>query len=230
MSQERDLAKQNAAKKAAELIEDGMIVGLGSGSTARYFIQSLIQRCHNGLKIEAVSSSLLSSAMAKDGGIPLINDSIFTKVDLYIDGADEIDLDKNLLKGGGGNLLREKIVATSSHEMIVIVDEKKIVSQLGAFGLPVEITRFGFKSTMLKISDLGFKSVLRMEDGHPFITDNGNFIVDVPFYPVSKNPHEDDEKIKSVPGVVETGFFFDIAGRIFIGYCDGHVELKSQLR
>jgi ribose 5-phosphate isomerase A len=221
-SNKSDLIKQKVGQKAAELVQDGMLVGVGTGTTAHYFIQSLIARCQEGLKI--------SAALARSGGILVLEMDAFTKIDIDIDGADEIDPSKRLIKGGGGALLREKIIATSSSEMVVIVDESKLVKHLGAFGLPVEIIPFGYRATLSKLYHLGYKGDIRKNKNDTlYVTDNGNYIFDVRFQPVCSKPEEDQEKINSIPGVVETGLFIDIAGRVIIGFKDGSVEIFNNL-
>lgn len=226
----QDQIKKKVGQKAAELVQDGMLIGIGTGSTAHCFIESLIKRCQEGLKITAVSTSEASAALARSGGIRVLEADAFTKIDLDIDGADEIDPRKCLIKGGGGALLREKIIASSSNEMVVIVDESKLVKHLGAFGLPIEIIPFGFRATLSKLYRLGYRGELRKNtNGTPYVTDNSNYIFDVQFQPVSHDPKDDHEKISSIPGVVETGFFIDIAGRVIIGFQDGNVEIFDSL-
>lgn len=225
-----DQIKKEIAKKAVSLVQTGMLVGLGTGTTAHFFIEKLIERHRvEGLQITAIATSEKSASLAREGGIPVLDMDAFTKIDLTIDGADEIDPRKRLIKGGGGALLREKIVAASSTEMVVIAEESKLVKNLGRFGLPVEIVSFGSRATLSKLYDLGYSGKLRMKDGSPYVTDNGNNIFDIRFDPVCLNPTQDQEKISSVPGVVETGFFTGIAGRIILGFHDGRVEIFDNL-
>jgi ribose 5-phosphate isomerase A len=224
-----DLAKKAVGKAAAELIQDGMFIGLGTGSTAKYFIESLIERCRNGLKISAVATSNRSAKQAKDGGIPIIEIANVTSLDMDIDGADEVDTKKRLIKGGGGALLREKIIASISREMIVIVDESKVVSQLGTFPLPIEIVPFAHHAILRKIISLGYDASFRHSDnGNLYITDNSNYIIDIKFPNPCANPEKDDLILRNIPGVVETGFFFNMAGRILIGRNDGTVIVKTE--
>ncbi len=220
--------KNNIGKQAASLIQDGMLVGLGTGSTAAYFIKHLALRCQNeGLKIKAVASSLASLEQAKKEGIPLIDINSLTFLDITVDGADEIDPLKQMIKGGGGALTREKIVASMSKEMIVIVDETKLVSKLGKRKLPVEVLPFAYKATEHKIEKLGFTGAFRItNEGNLFITDNGNYIYDIHFQKPRDNPKDDHEALIHLPGVVETGFFFHLAGRVIIGFLDGQVVIK----
>jgi len=222
---EREAAKRAAGKFAADLIEEGMRVGIGTGSTVFYFIESLSLRCKKGLKIKAVATSEASNALALQGGIPMLNHSEVEALDIDVDGADEIDHQKRMIKGGGGALLREKIVAAMSREMIVIVDENKLVDHLGSFPLPVEIASFCYHSTLKRLRQLGFKGNLRMKEGRLFITDNGNNIVDIAWDGRANDPGKTNEMLRSIPGVLETGFFFGLAGRVIVGKKDGQVAV-----
>jgi ribose 5-phosphate isomerase A len=221
-------AKQAAAKAAAALIQDGMLLGLGTGSTAKFFIDDLIGRCRAGLKISAVATSERSAKQAKAGGIPLYDIERVTMLDMDIDGADEIDSKKRMVKGGGGALLREKILASISREMIVIVDESKIVNQLGAYPLPIEVVPFAHHAILHRVLALGYDAAFRHADnGSLYVSDNGNYIIDIRFPNKCANPEKDDAILRSIPGVVETGFFFNMAGRILIGRRDGSVEIRT---
>lgn len=217
--------KKAAGYKAAELIENGMLIGLGTGSTVFYFIEKLIQRVKEGLSIRAVSSSIASQNQAKDGGIPLADIDTITSIDLTVDGADEITAEKEMIKGGGGALLREKILANISREMLVIVDESKVVEKLGKHPLPVEILPFARGAIIDKIKKLGFHGTLRLHNNDgPYITDNGNMIYDIHFESLRDDPEKDHEKLLRIPGVLETGFFLHYAGRVYIGKQDGTVD------
>lgn len=219
------VAKDAAGKAASEMIEPGMIIGLGTGSTVNFFIEHLAQRCHEGLQISAVATSKRSADLAKSKGIPVIDNKEVTFVDLAVDGADEVDHEKRLLKGGGGALLREKIVANMAREFVVIIDESKRVPYLGKFPLAVEIVPFAFHATLYKFEQLGYHCQLRpVKDGEIFVTENGNYIVDINLKYPCQNPEEDDKRLKSIPGVVETGFFLGMTGRVIIGFIDGRVE------
>ncbi|MBS0647701.1 MAG: ribose-5-phosphate isomerase RpiA [Verrucomicrobia bacterium] len=222
-----EACKKAAAEKAASFIQDGMVVGIGTGSTTFYFIQKLIERCKSGLKIRAIASSERSRNQALEGKIPIIDINSLKSLDIYIDGADEIDPQKRMIKGGGGALVREKIAASMSGEMIVIVDESKLVQKLGHRPLPVEIIPFGSTATIHKLQLLGFKGTLRCNPNNsPYITDNHNFIYDVQLNLDKTDPEMDHEQITSVPGVVDTGFFFNLAGRVVIGFQDGSVFVQ----
>lgn len=224
---EQEKIKQAVGYKAAELIQDGMLVGLGTGSTVFYFIEKLIQRVKDGLHIQAVSSSLRSTELASKGGIPLIDINTLSHLDITVDGADEIDHEKRMIKGGGGALLREKIVASMSKEMIVVVDESKLSAHLGRCKLPVEVIPFAHEVTHKKIEKLGYKAYFRKtQSGSLYVTDNGNHIIDITLSSPLSDPEKVNENLKSIPGVVETGFFFHLAGRVIVGFKDGQVVIK----
>jgi ribose 5-phosphate isomerase A len=225
--QQNDIAKQAAGKAAVNYIQDGMLIGLGTGSTASYFIDALIERCHTTtLKIHAVATSERSYQQAKSGGISLYDINQITQLDMTIDGADEIDRKKQMIKGGGGALLREKIVAYMSQEMVVIVDDTKLVEYLGCFPLPVEILPFAYQSTLNQIHLLGFQGRLRQDaQGQLYVTDNGNYIVDIVTKHPFQNPQQDHALLKSIPGVIETGFFLNMAGRVIVGHNDGSIDI-----
>lgn len=220
-----EAAKKAAGYKAAEFVNDGMHVGLGTGSTAAFFIEALIQRCRQGLQIKAIATSEKSQAQAIAGGIPLLPADQATALDIAVDGADEIDTQKRMIKGGGGALLREKIIATMSKEMIVIVDRSKCVPLLGKFPLAVEIVPFAHQATIKALNDKGYKGQLRMHEGSPYKTDNQHFIYDIHFERPIDNPEYHEALIRPIPGVVTTGFFFNLAGRVIIGDTDGTVEI-----
>lgn len=214
-------AKQAAAEKALTFVQSGMRIGLGTGSTSEFFIRALAVACKNGLKISAFSSSISSQKLAESLGIPLMEERQAVRLDLTIDGADEVGPGKTLIKGGGGALLREKILAAMAEEMIVIVDAKKIVTAWGGFPLPVEIARFAASATFRHFSDRGFHAKLREKSGAPFVTDNGNWIADLALDNSMENPQQLDSQLKSIPGVLETGLFMGLAGRIIVGNEDG---------
>lgn len=218
-----EMIKKAIGKQAAEEIKDGMLVGLGTGSTAFYFIEKLIERYKNGLKIEAVSSSARSLNQAKKGGIPIADVNQVTFTDITVDGADEIDSEKRMIKGGGGALLREKILANISRKMLVIVDESKVVNKLGKHDLPVEILPFAHNAIIEKIKKLGFIGQIRSIQGGPYLTDNGNLIYDIHFEELRNHPEEDHNRLIQIPGVLETGFFFNVANRVLIGHLNGQI-------
>lgn len=219
------IAKKAAGEVAAALIEDGMRVGIGTGSTAAFFIEALGKRCKEGLKITAVATSHRSAKQAEQLGICTEDSSDIVQLDVTVDGADEIDPNKNMIKGGGGALLREKLLAISSTEMIVIVDETKLVEALGAHPLPVEIVPFGYRTTLQRLQQKGHQGLLRLNpDNTPFLTDNGNFIYDIQNPHPILDPEKEHEQLKSITGVVETGLFFHVAKRVVIGYQNGFAK------
>lgn len=222
------MAKKIAGQAAAELIQDGMIVGLGTGSTATFFIASLGKRCQEGLKITAVATSQQSTLQAQHLGIPMQDPNITTFIDITVDGADEIDHKKNMIKGGGGALLREKLLATTSKEMVVVIDETKLVDHLGDHPLPVEIVPFVYRTTLHRLEEKGYRGVLRLNRNNQiFVTDNGNYIFDIQYSEPILDPQKEQERLKSIIGVVETGLFFHVAKRIIIGYEDGFTKILT---
>lgn len=220
--------KKAVAYRAAELIEQGMLVGLGTGSTAFFFIERLGERCQNeGLKIRAIASSDHSMTLAMQNGIPLIDMNRALTLDITVDGADEVDPQKRLIKGGGGAHVREKIVAAMSHELMIIVDESKHVTALGKCKLPVEILPFAHLTTLRHIQKLGYQGQLRMTSANElFITDNQHLIVDIHFKHLLDEPEKVHEALLHIPGVVDTGFFFNLTGRVITGFADGQVVIN----
>ena len=217
--------KKAVGYAAAGFVENRMLIGLGTGSTVFHFITRLIERVQDGLDIQVVSSSIRSETQAKEGGIPVADINTITSVDLTVDGADEITPEKIMTKGGGGALLREKILANTSREMIVIVDESKVVEKLGNHPLPVEILPFATEALIDKIQKLGYQGSLRKRNNDClYVTDNGNHIYDIRFESLRDDPEKDHEKLSRIPGVLETGFFFNLAGRVLVGKADGTVD------
>lgn len=208
------LAKQNAAAAALAFVEPGMTLGLGTGSTAKAFITMLGERVRAGLDVVGIPTSTRSDALARDGGIPIITPDETTTIDLAIDGADEATPAGALIKGGGGALLREKIIAGAAQRFIVIADASKRVSRLGAFPLPIEITPYSYGLTVRAIRRVCERQGLRgdftlraRDDGEGFfITDGGNYIVDAALGDIPE-PAALDEKLTLLPGVVTTGLF-----------------------
>jgi ribose 5-phosphate isomerase A len=218
-----DTWKQLAATAAVKLAQDGMVVGLGTGSTAAFMISALAQRMQEGLRIVgAVASSQASKDLAAQLGIPLTDLDTHPELDLYIDGADEIDPQLRLLKGGGGALLREKILATSSKRFVVIADSSKRVSQLGQnFPVPVEIVPFALTPVRKRLEALEAVVSVRQRGDATFVTENGNIILDCAFPDAVANPEDVDARMQSIVGVVETGFFLHLAQQAIIGGPDG---------
>lgn len=220
-------SKKAVGELAAQLIEPGMRVGLGTGSTATFFIKALGKRVKEGLKVVCAASSDTSLALARSLSIPLIQDEEIEELDVTVDGADEIDPNKNMIKGGGGALFREKILAFASKEMIVIIDDSKWVERLGSFPLPVEVSSFGIASTLKALKAYAPDGMLRKKkDGALFITDNQNYIFD--FSPSPSIPLNEDfeHKLKKIPGVIETGLFLGYAGRVIVGFEDRQPEIR----
>ncbi len=229
-----DKAKFVAAKRATEYVQSGMKVGLGTGSTAAWLVKCLGELVReDGLKIKGVPTSSRTAALARNVGIEVISLDEAKWLDLTIDGADEFDPNLNLIKGGGGAHLQEKIVATSSDRMIVITDASKGVETLGAFPLPVEVIPFGWQTTRAIIDEalvgmdiLGREVTLRMNGDVPYVTDEGNHILDLHLKRIG-NPRQLSLVINQIPGVVENGLFIDICDTVVIGYGDGKVEVRD---
>lgn len=229
-----DKAKFVAAKRAAGMVETGMKVGLGTGSTAAWLVRCLGERLRDdGLQIRGVPTSTRTAALAREVGIEVITLDEAGWLDLTIDGADEFDGQFNLIKGGGGALLQEKIVATASDQMVVIADVGKEVETLGAFPLPIEVIPFGWQTTQRLVDDmlvsmdvLGRDSVLRRTGDVPFVTDEGNHILDLRLKRIG-NPRQLALVLNQMPGVVENGLFIDICDRVILGYGDGTVEVRD---
>lgn len=220
--------KRMVGEAAVELVQDGMTVGLGTGSTAYWAITKLGVRVKEGLKIKAIATSKESDKLARELNIPMVTFADIKEIDITIDGADEVDDDLNLIKGGGGALLREKIIATASKKQIVIVDESKLVKKLGVFPLPVEVISFGVENTRKLIEELGCNTEIRMTDGNNrFKTDNGNYIVDCKFLKI-EYPEKISQDLNRIPGVVENGLFIGLAHKVFVGYQNGKVEIISK--
>jgi ribose 5-phosphate isomerase A len=215
--------KHSAGVAAAQLIEDGMVIGLGSGSTAAHLVYALAQRLQTGLRIVgAVPTSNATAELASNLGIPLTTLDAHPQLDLVIDGADEIDSQLNLIKGGGGALLREKIVASTAHRFVIIGDITKLVPILGKdFALPVEIVPFALAPIQNRLGALGITIQVRKLGNQVYITDNGNMIVDCAFPQGITDPFAIHTRMKSIVGVVETGLFLGMAEQAIIGGPEG---------
>ena len=229
-----DKAKFAAAKRATQYVEDGMRVGLGTGSTAAWLVRCLGELvAAEGLKITGVPTSARTAALARDVGIPVVSLDEARWLDVTIDGADEYDGNLNLIKGGGGALLQEKIVATASDQMVVIADISKQVEALGAFPLPVEVIPFGWQTTKTLIEEtligmdvLGRDVTLRLNGDTAYVTDEGNHILDLHLNRIG-NARQLSLVLNQIPGVVENGLFIDICDAVVIGYGDGRVEVRD---
>jgi len=207
-----ELYKRTAAARALELVRAGMLLGLGSGSTARYFIEGLGARVGEGLRITAIATSRDSEQRARSLGIPMVQ-RLERPIDLAVDGADEIDPARNCIKGRGGAFLREKIVAYASRRFVVVADETKAVPRLGAGPVPVEVLSFLWEETSRRIQELGGGSVLRSAGAEPFRTDNGNLVLDASFG-VIPDPSDLGIRLHAIPGVVEHGLFVGMANAV----------------
>jgi ribose 5-phosphate isomerase A len=230
----QDALKAAAAERALAYVEPGMRLGLGTGSTAAKFVDALGRKVAAGLDVVCVATSQATQAQAEKLGIRMSTLDELAFLDLTVDGADEIDGELRMIKGGGGALLREKIVATSSGRMIVVADASKRVATLGAFPLPLEVVPFGLTATRNMITalaaDVGCEGDIRVRtlaNGQPFLTDNGNLILDCHFERID-DPEELDGSLKLVPGVVENGLFIGIADLAIIAGADGIEMIGSE--
>ena len=228
----KDVGKKIAAEEALNFVYSEMVIGLGTGSTAKIFVDLLSQKYFKeNLNIKVLATSSSTELQSKSLGLPITSIDSVNYVDLTIDGADEVDSDLNLLKGGGGALLQEKIVASYSKKMLVIVDNSKVVTNLGKFPLPIEIVKFGSKCTQKQIEntllELGYSDFsinLRKENDDYFVTDEKHFILDLSLKKIT-DPYILNKKIKKVVGVVETGLFINMANSVIIGNNDGSFKL-----
>lgn len=228
--QEKNQEKETAARASLKFVQDGQVVGLGTGSTAAYFIQLLGEKVKDGLRIRTIPSSDRSRQQAATLGIPLTTLDECPEIDVTVDGADEVDPELQLIKGGGGALLREKIVASATRELVIIVDETKRVPVLGKFPLPVEVIKFARAVVSKKIQALGAQVSLRQSsDGKPYLTDENNYILDCRFGQI---PDADDLalRLSAMPGVVEHGLFIGMASVVLVAKSSEIVELRGRPR
>jgi ribose 5-phosphate isomerase A len=219
--------KRIAGQKATEYIKDGMILGLGTGSTAYYMIKRVGELVQLGMNLKAVATSKSTECLANELHIPLVQIDEIDRIDLCIDGVDEIDKHFNAIKGGGGALFREKIVANLANEVIWIMDDSKLVDSIGAFPLPIEILPYGYTQVIRKLKEYSFNPIIRMKDGNVFITDNGNYIVDLHI----GNPidiHDIYNKVNGITGVLEIGLFINMCSRIIIGTDKGVKVIENK--
>lgn len=222
-----DANKRAAAAAAIEYVRPEMVLGLGTGSTAAHFVSLLGEKVRAGLSVSAIATSKVTHTLATEAGVTMVEPDETTQIDLAVDGADEVDQNLQLIKGGGGALLREKIIADAAHEFIVIADGSKNVAQLGAFPLPVEIEPFAWALTIQKLrtqlSALDHPNAeiaLRADEAGAFVTDGGNLIADCALERISDAPHL-NASIREIPGVIETGLFINEADRVIIADNDG---------
>jgi len=224
--------KQKAAERAADDVSSGMKLGIGTGSTAEFFVKALGQKVRDGLDVVGVPTSERTRQLAEQEGIRLSTLDALGTLDLTVDGADEIGPELALIKGGGGALLREKIVAAASDRMIVIADESKTVDVLGKFPLPIEVNPFGLGATrvaieaVLKGMELPAQLELRGGDDHPFVTDGGHYILDAHLQAIP-DPSGLAEKLVAIPGVVEHGLFIGLASKAYVATADSVITLEK---
>ena len=221
--------KKVVGYKAAEKVTDGQKLGLGTGSTVEYYLERLGQRIREeGLNVEGIPTSIQTEKLAIELGIPLATFDELQELDLYVDGADQIDPCFRMIKGGGGALLREKMVASCSAYKIIIVDSSKVVDRLGtAFALPVEIVPFGWKLCERRLGNLDCIPWLRMNGSSPFITNNGNYIMDCRFLDGIKEPEELELSLSRIPGVLCSGLFIGLADEVLVGSENGIETMKK---
>jgi ribose 5-phosphate isomerase A len=222
-----DDKKRRAAERALEFLKDGQVIGLGTGSTAKFVIEAIAQQIISGLMIKGVPTSIASERLARELGIQIVELNEADSIDITFDGADEVDGDFNMIKGGGGALTREKLVALASKKRVILIDDSKLVSKLGqSWPLPVEVLPFAWTFSSRHLSALGCKATLRMRDQEPFVTDNGNYVLDCDFGPI-EDPSAMERRIKLLPGVIESGLFVGIADTLVIGFED-RVEVRHK--
>ncbi|MCB1487971.1 MAG: ribose-5-phosphate isomerase RpiA [Bauldia sp.] len=227
-----DAERVRAAEAALEEVRPGMRLGLGSGRTANHFVEALGRRVRDGFPVICVPASEATGRLAEAEGVPLTTLDEMPELDLTIDGADEIDPQFRMIKGGGGALLREKILATASARMIAIVDAGKVVDTLGAFPLPIEVAPFGLGATRRAIEaaterlGLSGEMVLRQRDGRTFVTDGGHHILDASFGRIP-DPESLAVALSAIPGVMEHGLFLNIASAVIIGG-EGGIEKRTR--
>jgi ribose 5-phosphate isomerase A len=226
-----DTPKEAAGRRAAEEIRDGMKLGLGTGSTVHFVLVRLAERiAGEGLRVRGVPTSRETADKAREMGIPLAELNDLVRLDLYLDGADEVDPEFRLIKGAGGALLREKIVAAASRDRVIVVDRTKLVDRLGSrAAVPVEVVPFARKTIEKAVADLGGPPRLRTgPDGEPYRTDEGNEILDCRFASGIADPAGLERALAAIPGVVESGLFIGLADRLIIGGPDGRVEIRKR--
>jgi ribose 5-phosphate isomerase A len=222
-----DQEKEAAARAALEFVPDGQVIGLGTGSTASYFIKLLAERVKAGLRVRGIPTSVKSQELAASLGIPLTTLDEVQEIAVTVDGADEVDPQLNLIKGGGGAMLREKIVASATKKLIIVADASKQVPVLGKFPLPVEVIRFAEALVAKRIADLGAQvSVRKAADGKPYLTDENHHILDCHFGEI-RNPDKLARQLSDMPGIVEHGLFIGMAKVALFARGSEIIELKA---
>ena len=226
----REDAKRRAALKAVEHVKDGSVVGLGSGSTVAYFIEELGRLVRGGFHVLGVPTSYQALELAVRNGVPLTTLHEHPRLDLAVDGADQVDGELNLIKGLGGALAREKVVDSSADQLVIVADETKFSERLGVgVPVPVEVLPFALPTVLRKLKEMGYEATVRESGGGkvgPVVTDNGNLIVDVEAGAIEE-PKRLDEQLRGIPGVVETGLFIDMADVVYLG---GPTEVRRLVR
>lgn len=220
MTRSTDEFKRAAAEKAVELVQDGMLVGLGTGSTARYFTEGVARLVAGGMTVRGVPTSRATAELAASLGVPIVTELI-GQIDLAVDGADEVDPALNLIKGAGGAMTREKLVAASSKRFVVVVDESKLVKRLGVGVLPVEVLPFLWRSTAERLLAIGVSLVVRGGEDAPYVTDNGNLVLDLSIEGGISNAAAFDGELKRITGVVEHGLFVGMTDTVIVAGAEG---------
>lgn len=221
-------AKQAAGEKSAEYVRDGMTVGLGTGSTAKFAIEAIGRRVAEGINVRGVATSVASEALAREARIALVDLNEVERIDVTIDGADEIDPQFSMIKGGGGALLREKMVAACTDLEVIVVGPSKAVAVLGrGFALPVEVVPFGWRAAARALASLGCAPELRMAADTAFRTDGGNCILDCKFAEIA-DPAALEPAINNIPGVIENGLFVGLADVLIVGHDDGQATVRTR--
>jgi ribose 5-phosphate isomerase A len=222
-----DREKELAGSAVSDFLSDGMILGLGTGSTFYYAIKKIGEMVRDGLQIKAVSTSSSTDKLAESLNIPLLSIDDVDEIDLTIDGADEVDPDFNGIKGGGGALLFEKVVAKSSKKNLWAVNSVKMVDKLGAFPLPIEVVPYALGNVFKKLERKGYNPKIRMREGEKYLTDSGNYIIDVSLG-VIEDAYKLEVELNMIPGVVENGLFLDIVDIVIVGKGDGVEIIRKE--
>jgi len=222
-----DKEKELAGAKVYDFVKDGMVLGLGTGTTFFYALKKIGEMVGDGLKVKAISTSSATTRLAESYNIPLLSIDDVDQIDLTIDGADEVDSDFNGIKGGGGALLFEKIVAKSSKKNLWVLDSSKIVDKIGAFPLPIEVVPFALSNVFKRLDKKGYNPEIRMNKGKKFLTDSGNYIIDVNLG-IIEDPRKMEVDLNMLPGVVENGLFLDVVDIVIVGKGDGVEIIRKE--
>ncbi len=222
-----DKEKELAGAKVYDFVKDGMVLGLGTGTTFFYALKKIGEMVGDGLKVKAISTSSATTRLAESYNIPLLSIDDVDQIDLTIDGADEVDSDFNGIKGGGGALLFEKIVAKSSKKNLWVLDSSKIVDKIGAFPLPIEVVPFALSNVFKRLDKKGYNPEIRMNKGKKFLTDSGNYIIDVNLG-IIEDPRKMEVDLNMIPGVVENGLFLDVVDIVVVGKGEGVEIIRKE--